>query len=289
MRKYKFILLTFSLFCFSLSLSCKEEAKLRVAVIDFKDESNKNYISQAMSRAMTQNLKKELFKTHFFEIVEQERIDEIAKQESLVLQGLLNPEEVIGIGQNTKASAVVTGIIQDYCVIKTPSMGNDEYEGHILLKIKIMDADTGKAFLSAQCEGVSKGGKGINIFSGVAEREMEGETALAAAALDGLRKAAQIICSSDKLVQPFSIVRVSGDMVVIDAGTTQGNVSRGDQFIAYIEGEAIQNQDGDIIGVARKSLAILELKILQPRYSKCVVIEGDIESLQPGISVLPNK
>lgn len=287
MKKSQSLLLVLFAFCFLTNFPYGAEAKLRVAVIDFKDESNRNFISQAMSRAMTENLKRELFKSHFFEVVEQERIDELAKQKGLVLQGLLNPEDIIDVGQNIKAGAVITGVINNYYVMKIPSVGNNEYEGHILLSLRIVDTVTGDVLLSAQCEGVSKNGKGANIFSGIAEREIEGETALAAAALNALRKGAQIICSSDKLVQPFSITRISGDMVIIDAGTTRGNVSRGDQFVAYVEGEPILNQEGEIVGVERECLAVLELKVLQPRYSKCIVVEGDIAPLKSGISVLP--
>ena len=127
-------------------------AALRIGVIDFRDSSGSG-LNRAALRALTATIVEELYKTRCFDIVERERLDEIARRKSLVLQGLLPPSQAADIGQEIEAKALVTGVITAWRVERVPTMGNDKMTGQVALDVHVADAQTGKELFRVAAAG----------------------------------------------------------------------------------------------------------------------------------------
>ncbi len=272
-----------------LSAAVPASAALRIGVIDFRDSSGSG-LNRAALRALTATIVEELYKTRCFDIVERERLDEIARRKSLVLQGLLPPSQAADIGQEIDAKALVTGVITAWRVERVPTMGNDKMTGQVALDIHVADAQTGKELFRVAAAGRADELSANNLFRKATQRQGEGDLILAAACYSAAREAAVRIGTHPSLVKPLSVLSFSPsggrELVVVDAGSTSGVIRRGDRLAVCEEGEPIFNDKKEIIGIRTRYFALLEVTQLQPRSSKCAILEGRREDIRAGDTVL---
>ncbi len=264
-------------------------AALRIGVIDFRDSSGSG-LNRAALRALTATIVEELYKTRCFDIVEQERLDEIARRKSLVLQGLLPPSQAADIGQEIEAKALVTGVITAWRVERVPTMGNDKMTGRVALDVHVADAQTGKELFRVAAAGTADDLSANNLFRKATQRQSEEDLILAAACNMAAREAAVRIGTHPSLVKPLSVLSFSPsggrELVVVDAGSTSGVIRRGDRLAVCEEGEPIFNDKKEIVGIRTRYLALLEVAQLQPRSSKCAILEGRREDIRAGDRVV---
>ena len=264
-------------------------AALRIGVIDFRDSSGSR-LNRAALRALTATIVEELYKTRCFDIVERERLDEIARRKSLVLQGLLPPSQVADIGQEIEAKALVTGVITAWRVERVPTMGNDKMTGQVALDVHVADAQTGKELFRVAAAGRADELSANNLFRKATQRQNEEDLILAAACYSAAREAAVRIGTHPSLVKPLSVLSFSPsggrELVVVDAGSTSGVIRRGDRLAVCEEGEPIFNDKKEIVGIRTRFLALLEVVQLQPRSSKCAILEGRREDIRAGDRVV---
>ena len=264
-------------------------AALRIGVIDFRDSSGSG-LNRAALRALTATIVDELYKTRCFDIVERERLDEIARRKSLVLQGLLPPSQAADIGQEIEAKALVTGVITAWRVERVPTMGNDKMTGQVALDVHVADAQTGKELFRVAAAGRADELSANNLFRKATQRQNEEDLILAAACYSAARQAAVRIGTHPSLVKPLSVLSFSPsggrELVVVDAGSTSGVIRRGDRLAVCEEGEPIFNDKKEIVGIRTRFLALLEVVQLQPRSSKCAILEGRREDIRAGDRVV---
>ncbi len=272
-----------------LLVALPAQAAMRIGVIDFRDASGSG-LNAAALRALTATLVEELYKTRCFEIVERERIDEIARRKSLILQGFLPQSQAADIGQELEARALVTGVVTGWSVVRTPGMGNDRAVGQVALDVRVADAQTGRELFRVAAGGTADTLSANNLFRKATQRQGENDLILAAAAFLATREAAIRIGTHPTLVKPLSVLSFSPsgdrDFVVVDAGSTSGTIRRGDRLVVCREGEPIRNDKNDIIGISTQRVALLEVVVLLPRSSKCAILEGRREDIRPGDTVI---
>ncbi len=263
---------------------CKSK-KLRVAVVDFENNAGPE-VNDAVRRAITDMLTTELWKTNLFTIVERSRLEAIAQEQNLAASGLVDATTAVRLGKLLGVEAIITGSITQFTlkqqggVIPIPQLGGiaiGESKAYVTLDVRVINAETGEIMLVARETGEAKRSLGGVAFSGVIYGQREAEGILAAATYKCIQK---IVAKLKQLFvargggSSFHVVRVIGKTVYLDAGAINAGANPGDLYLVYVEGEPIVGLRGEILGVEKEYIALVELTEVNPRFSKGKIIKG---------------
>ena len=78
-----------------LVLASAAQAKIRVAVLSFQDSSGAGGPTGAIANMMTT----EIFNTGLFSVMERSRLDQLAAEERMSAQGLMDPTAAVQMGK----------------------------------------------------------------------------------------------------------------------------------------------------------------------------------------------
>ncbi len=163
-KKVLTCLLFFSLMIFLCGSIVFAADKASVSVSEFKDNSG----GDAPAGAIADMLVGELSRTGSFTIVERRNLAEIAQEQRLSAQGLIDEDEVIEVGRLKAARYKITGSITEYYYIasggfvpiKNIFIAGASVEGHVKIALRVSDSITGEIILTASREGVAKQSQG---------------------------------------------------------------------------------------------------------------------------------
>lgn len=149
--------------CFCCNAAFAAE-KIGISVSEFKDNSG----CGAPAGAIADMLVGELSRTGRFTIVERINLAEIAQEQRLSAQGLIEEEDVIEVGHLKAARYKITGSVTEYYYIasggfvplKNIFIAGASEEGHVKIDLRIIDSKTGKIVMTARREGVANQSQG---------------------------------------------------------------------------------------------------------------------------------
>lgn len=280
------------LFLVASVLSSAASAKMKIAVVEFQNNaSGGSGETRAVTRAITDMLTTELFKTGAFDIYERSRLEAVAKEQQMAASGVLDAGTAVTLGRLVGVQAIVTGAITEFTHEQSgggiPIAGMvivvGESKAIVAVDLRVIDVETGKVKMVLREHGEathSIGGLGgkYGVFG-----QSENGGILAAATCDCIQKVAQkmrqMVAGS-----AYKVLSSSSSCVTVNAGSSQG-IQEGQLLSVYFESNPITDMDGSIIGVDKEYLAVLKVKEVQGAYSKCEVVKGEGRKLDRGDSV----
>lgn len=293
MKVYKKILLI----CFMMALvttlgSAVAEAKMKIAVVEFQNNaSGGSGETRAVTRAVTDMLTTELFKTGAFDIYERSRLEAVAQEQQMSSSGVLNAGTAVSIGQLVGVQAVVTGAITEFTFKQSgggiPIAGMiiavGESKAFVSLDLRVIDVQTGEVKMVIREKGSAShsiGGVGgqYGVFA-----QSENGGILSAATYNCVQKVAQ---KMRQMVHgsAYKVLSASSSCVTVNAGSSQG-IQPGQLLAVYFESNPITDMDGSIIGIDKEYLAVLKAADVQGAYCKCEVVRGKGARLRRGDNV----
>lgn len=261
--------------------------KMRIAVVDFSNNVTGPESSQveAVRRAITDMFITELWKTQMFSIVERSRLEAIAREHKLAQSGLVDASTAAQLGKLLGVEAIITGSITQFTlkkkggVIPIPQLGGiavGESEANVTLDVRMISVETGEILLVAKETGQATRSAGGIAFGGVLYGQSEEEGILAAATRQCIEKLVKKIgamrARGGKMV--YHVIRDEGKRVYIDAGEANAGATVGSYYAVYIEGEPIYGLKGEVLGVEKYYIAVLQVQEVFPQYSIAEVIKG---------------
>ena len=138
--------------------------KISVAVLEFKDNSN----CSAPVGAIAEMLVGELARDGNFTVVERANLEDIALEQRLSAQGLIEEDEVIETGHLKAARYKITGSVTEYYYIASGGfvplrnifIAGAAEEGHVKIDMRVIDSKTGAIILTSRREGVANQSQG---------------------------------------------------------------------------------------------------------------------------------
>jgi len=236
-------------------------------------------------------LESALFDTGRFVIVEREKLGDVLGEQDLAASGrtaaakkvartgLVRPARYIGSGAVTEVSEETAGGVGGIS-IKGIRVGGGKSKAHLAIIAKLIDTTTGEIVAKKRIVGEAGRAK-VNLglsFRGVST-EMGGfsKTPLGEAAQDCINQAAVFFAQTME-AYPFegSVVKVSGDRVIINRGSKYG-VAPGATFVMKEEGELLTDPDtGEILGREEGvELGRLKVEKVLEKMSYCEVLSGE--------------
>lgn len=156
--------------CISLALLCifclaaaggaaTKQKKLSVSVLEFKDNSGGN----APAGAIQDMLTGELANTGQYSIIERAHLEDVAQEQRMSAQGLIEEDETIEMGHVKAARYKITGSITEYYYIGTGGfvpiknivIAGASEEAHVKIDLRVIDTRTSEIVMTARREGVA--------------------------------------------------------------------------------------------------------------------------------------
>ncbi|MDO9507771.1 MAG: CsgG/HfaB family protein [Thermovirgaceae bacterium] len=283
MKKGIFGLIMFA-FVFSAICVGPAFAKTRIAVIDFEDAAG----SGAPARAITDMLVTELFNTNLFTIIERSKIDSLLFEQNMVISGAIDASSAVKLGKLLGVELLITGSITEFRnevaggAIPIPGLpagiAIGSRTGYVTIDLRAIDAQTGEIRMVAREQGASNqtlggvaydgavfgGGKIGGVMAGATHK----------AVLNLVEKLKELPSSLPARSDTFNVIQTNGAQVMVDAGSSNSDLTPGTFLAAYREGATITAMDGTVLDAEKIYLSILSVVEMKPNYCVCSIIRG---------------
>ena len=209
------------------------ESKVRVAVMNFENNSSWHYWGDNLGYAAADELVTQLFRTGKFSLVERTQLDAVLAGQNLGQSGRVNPAQAAEIGRLLGVQVILTGSITKFSIdTKGGGFGRlrTEYsEAETNLDIRLVSTDTAEILFADEGEGkVRLGGfsvRGVNFQqsfdAGLAQEALRPAVENV---VEKLADQADAFSSIQSPVAPAQIVGVNADAFYIDKGENYGVV-----------------------------------------------------------------
>lgn len=284
-KKISIILILFLASCYFLNAAGK--GKVRIAVMDFENNSDWYWWGDNLGRAAADELVTQLIKTGKFSVIERDKLQAVLDEQALGASGAVQASTAAKIGKILGVQLILTGSITKFS-IKTISGGVKFVRGSYsnaesTVDVRLIDTSTAEILLADEATGSKKFGGGAiksvdlqkNFDQGVAQ--------------EALRPAIQkivekIAANSDQFssLAPSSagfgkILDVkSPQKVYIDSGESDG-IKVGDQFTVERVTEVIKDDDGNILDQLKTDVGIIEVTQVLSKSAICKIISGSAQ------------
>ncbi|MCX7828238.1 MAG: CsgG/HfaB family protein [Thermanaerothrix sp.] len=278
-----------------LTLVPAAQAKTRVAVLSFQDNSGAGAPAGAIADMMTT----ELFNTGLFSVVERSRLDQVAAEQRMSAQGLMDPTAAVQMGKMLGADYLITGSVTQYKyeasggVIPLPFAGFSgvavgSETAYVTLDVRLINAATGEIVLTAKSEGAANQTQGGLAYDSAVFGTGKAGGLLGQATYKAVTKVVDQIkakAGSAIKVKPYNVLSEMAKVVTIDAGMNNGGVQPGQIFMVYAEGSPVLGLKGEILDVEKIPLGLIQITEVNPSYSKGNLIKG--VDVRRGDKVIP--
>ncbi len=248
-------------------------------------------------------LESALADTKRFVVVEREKLKDVlaeqdlaasgraAKAKHVARTGLLRPARYLATGVITVVEEGTSGAGGEVSVFGV-SLGATASKASLTIIAKLIDTTTGEIVAKETIKG-SAGSLGLRggVSVGPISTELGGfrKTPLGDAAQDCINKAAFFFArtiTEKQLAFEGSVVKVSGDAVIINRGVEYG-LKPGQEFIMREEGELLVDpESGALLGQEQgKEIGRLKVDRVMKKVAYCTVLSGD-KNPRPGTVVV---
>lgn len=263
--------------------AAERDAKVRVAVMNFENNSSWYYWGDNLGYAAADELVTQLFKTGQFSLVERSQLQAILDEQNLGQSGRVNPSQAAEIGRILGVQLVLTGSISKFSVdTKGGGFGGfrAEYsEAESNLDVRLVSTDTAEILFADEGEGkVKLGGMRVKGFdfrqdfdAGLAQE------ALRPAVEDIVKKIADqadSFASIQPPVAPAQVVGTNDASIYIDKGENYG-VSVGQRYAVRRVVDEIRDANGTLLDVITETVGTLEVTKVLGQSAVTTIIDGN--------------
>jgi curli biogenesis system outer membrane secretion channel CsgG len=273
--------------CLAAASPAMAQAKIRVALWDFENNSGRNYWFDDRLGPAARNQIDTAFSDNEalrekFTVVEREALELVMKEQGLSAAGALDPQTAAKVGKLLGVKYIVTGGIDKFAINTTSGgigrlgVGGQLVQADATINVRFIDTTTAERVVSVSADAeVRKGG---GFFRGNS-LSRDAEWGLASEVIEKVAKDVVL-----KLAVPTTLARVSpgggtasgleariakvdGNRAWLNIGSSAG-VKVGDKFTVFNVGDAIVDPDtGATLGVDEKETGTGAVTEVQERFA----------------------
>jgi curli biogenesis system outer membrane secretion channel CsgG len=261
-----------------------QDAKPRIAVLSFSNNSTFTYWGDNLGAAAADELTTELVKSGRFTVVERSQVNAILEEQHFGLSGAVSPATAAEIGKILGVQAMLTGSITQFSVDrKSGGIGafRASYtEAESKMDIRLVSTTTAEILAVAEGEGKKRmGGIGWEDFD--FEREFDAGLAQEAlrpaveSAVEEIIDQSEVLANLVPVVAPGEIVgSPEAGVVYVDQGADAG-IQVGQRFDVYRVVDEILDSAGNVLDQVTEKVGVIEVTRVLSQSSICSVVEGD--------------
>jgi curli biogenesis system outer membrane secretion channel CsgG len=261
-----------------------QNAKPRIAVLGFDNNSTFSYWGDNLGAAAADELTTQLVRSGMFTVVERSQVNAILEEQHFGLSGAVNPATAAEIGKILGVQAVLTGSITQFSVDrKSGGIGafRASYtEAESKMDVRLVSTTTAEILAVAEGQGKKRmGGVGWDDFD--FEREFDAGLAQEALrpavenAVEEIVDQAPVLANLAPVAAPGEVVgSPEAGVVYIDKGAGDG-IQVGQRFDVYRVVDEIRDSAGNILDQVTEKVGVIEVTRVLTNSSICSVVEGD--------------
>jgi curli biogenesis system outer membrane secretion channel CsgG len=266
-----------------------QQAKPRIAVLAFQNNSSFGYWGDRLGEAASDELATQLVRSGAFTVVERQQVDAILQEQHFGLSGAVNASTAAEIGKVLGVQAVLLGSITQFSIDrKSAGVGAlrvNYTEAETKMDVRLVNTTTAEIMAVAD-------GQGAKRLGGVAwERYNFQRDFDAGLAQEALRPAVEdavkdIVAQGPALASlappapasvPGSVVGAPEPGVVyIDRGADAG-VQVGQRFEVHRVVDEIRDAAGNVLDRVTERVGVIEVTRVLSQSSICAVVEGSAQ------------
>ncbi len=258
------------------------QAKVRVAVMNFENNSTWTYWGDNLGRAAADELATQLVQSGKYTVIERAQLDAILQEQNLGASGAITPATAAKVGKLLGVQLLLTGSITQFSVQRTSvamrGIGGTYSNAESKLDARLVNTETGEVMVVAVGQGNKRMGGGY--FHGVgAERTFD-----QGAAQEALRPAVEQVvvrlsAQSGRLqsLTPAApegqIVSTRAGLFYINRGQNAG-VTVGQKFNVHHVVDEIKDADGRLLDKVVEQTGVLEVTQVLSQSAICKLVSG---------------
>lgn len=263
--------------------------KIRVAVMDFQNNSTWSWWGDRLGEAANDEFVTQLVNSGQFSVIERQKLQAILGEQSLGASGAVQASTAAKIGKLLGVQVIFTGSITAFSIKKTggsiAGFGASYTKAESKLDVRMIDVNTGEILLAATGAGDKKMGGAS--YSGTSFEQNYDEGVASEALRPAIEKVTQqVLANMDKLASLApaqagggKVLNVAGPKKIYIEGGTEAGQNVGDVFDVYRVTDEIKDDDGNILDtVTAKVGQIVVVQVL----GKSAICETKSGSIQKG-------
>jgi curli biogenesis system outer membrane secretion channel CsgG len=283
MKRLLLLLIIGSLLFVCTSPAWAASKKIKVAVMNFRNDSQWRYWGEGLGQAANNEFVTQLDRTGHFTLIEREQLQAILGEQSLGASGAVAQSTAAKIGKLTGAQLIMTGSITSFSIKKQGGsfmgVGAAKGKAESKLDVRFIDTTTGETVLTA----VGSGSKGMGGFSfrGTSFEQEYDEGVASEALRPAVEQAVKEIVANVAKLQAYAGSAGAGKVldaksptqIYIDGGTEAG-MNAGDVFAVYRVTEEIKDDDGNVLDTVTEKVGEIVVTRVLNKSAVCEARSG---------------
>jgi curli biogenesis system outer membrane secretion channel CsgG len=268
----------------TLHEAAAQNAKPRIAVLGFSNNSTFSYWGDNLGAAAADELTTQLVKSGVFTVVERSQVNAILEEQHFGLSGAVDASTAAQIGKILGVQAVLMGSVTQFSVDrKSGGVGRLQVtytEAESRMDIRLVSTTTAEILLVAEGQGKKRmGGMGWENYN--FQRDFDAGLAQEALrpavenAVETVVDQADVLAGLAPVAAPGEVVGSPEEGVVyIDKGEADG-IEVGQRFDVFRVVDEIRDSEGNVLDQITEKVGAVEVTRVLSQSSICSVVEGD--------------
>lgn len=275
------------LFCLSLFiLNALAAGKVRIAVMDFQNNSEWYWWGEHLGRAAADELVTQLVKTGKFSVIERDKLQAVLDEQALGASGAVSSSTAAKIGKILGVQLILTGSITKFSIKRYGGrikfVGASYSNAESTVDVRLIDTNTAEILLADEATGSKKFGsawyKNIDF-----EKQFDQGVAQESLRPSIEKIVEKIVAQYDKL---SSLAPVSGSGKIIDVKSPQkvyidqganSEIKEGDKFSVYRITDTIKDEEGNVLDTVKSKVGEIEVIQVLSKSAICKIVSGSAQ------------
>ena len=258
------------------------QAKIRVAVSNFENNSTWSWWGDNLGKAAADELATQLVQTGKYTVIERAQLDAILREQNLGASGAVTSATAAKVGKLLGVQLILTGSITAFSIKRTSiglrGIGGTYSNAESKVDARLVNTETGEVMVVAVGQGNKRMGGGY--FKGVSAEQTFDQGAAQEALRPAIEQVVLKLSEQTGSLQSMTPAAPEGQIVSTRAGSYYINrgsgagVKVGQKFNVHHVVDEIKDADGKLLDKVIEQTGVLEVTQVLANSSVCKLVSG---------------
>lgn len=258
------------------------QAKIRIAVSNFENNSTWSWWGDNLGRAAADELATQLVQTGKYTVIERAQLDAILQEQNLGASGAVTSATAAKVGKLLGVQLLLTGSITAFSIKRTSigmrGIGGSYSNAESKIDARLVNTDTGEVMIVAVGQGNKRMGGGY--FKGMSAEQTFDQGAAQEALRPAVEQVVVKLAEQTASLQSMTPAAPEGQIVSTRAGSYYINrgagagVKVGQKFNVHHVVDEIKDADGRLLDKVIEQTGVLEVTQVLANSAVCKLVSG---------------
>ena len=258
------------------------QAKIRIAVSNFENNSTWSFWGDKLGAAAADELATQLVQTGKYTVIERAQLDAILREQNLGASGAVTAATAAKVGKLLGVQLLLTGSITAFSIKRTSiglrGIGGTYANAESKIDARLVNTETGEVMIVAVGQGNKRMGGGY--FKGVSAEQSFDQGAAQEALRPAVEQVVAKLTEQSGSLQSMTPAAPEGQIVSTRAGSYYINrgagagIKVGQKFTVHHLVDEIKDADGKLLDKVIEQTGVLEVTQVLANSSVCKLVSG---------------